>query len=178
MKNFEKIYEVVSIKQVITIREDLQRFVIKCPEDIVTLVRSEIADDDREIFLVASLNTKNQVNALHRCHVGSVNRSVVHAREVFKSAILNNATSVVVAHQHPSGDPEPSNEDIEMTNRLVEAGEIIGIIVMDHIIVAPETRDYTSFREEGYIHEKQELFNGFDQSEGQELDVEEDEMEF
>ncbi|MFJ7931625.1 RadC family protein [Peribacillus sp. NPDC096448] len=96
------------------------------------------------------LNTKNHVVGLHRAHVGSLNASVVHPRDVLKCAILNNAASLIVSHQHPSGDPTPSMEDIEVTRRLAEAGKIIGIEVLDHLIVS-HTGKYVSFKEKGYL---------------------------
>ncbi|ATP79342.1 TPA_asm: DNA repair protein RadC [Listeria monocytogenes] len=96
------------------------------------------------------LNTKNNVVAVHRCHVGSLNSSIVHPREVFKSAILNNVASVILAHQHPSGDIKPSMEDINVTKRLVEAGKLLGIEVLDHLIVNSDN-SFTSLKERGYI---------------------------
>ena len=89
---------------------------------------------------------KNHVIAVHRCHVGSLNSSIVHPREVFKSAILNNAASIIVAHQHSSGDTTPSMEDVNVTKRLVEAGRLLGIEVLDHLIVN-NTNKYTSLKE-------------------------------
>ncbi|RBW68093.1 JAB domain-containing protein [Bacillus taeanensis] len=96
------------------------------------------------------LNIKNRVVAVHRCHVGSLDASIVHAREVFKSAILNNSASIICAHQHPSQVTAPSSADIEVTKRLYEAGEIIGIQVLDHVIVNASA-DYTSLKEKGYL---------------------------
>jgi DNA repair protein RadC len=96
------------------------------------------------------LNTKNQVVGLHRAHVGSLNASIVHPREVMKCAILNNAASIIVSHQHPSGDPTPSREDIDITKRLAEAGRILGIEVLDHVIVT-HTGNHVSLKEKGYL---------------------------
>lgn len=96
------------------------------------------------------LNTKNQVVGLHKAHVGSLNASIVHPREVMKCAIFNNAASIIVSHQHPSGDPTPSKEDIEVTKRLAEAGEILGIEVLDHVIVS-HTGKHVSLKEKGYL---------------------------
>jgi len=96
------------------------------------------------------LNTKNNVVAVHRCHVGSLNSSIVHPREVFKSAILNNAASVIVAHQHPSDDITPSKEDINVTRRLVDAGKLLGIEVLDHLVVNNESK-FTSLKEKGHF---------------------------
>ncbi|HDR7314287.1 DNA repair protein RadC [Heyndrickxia sporothermodurans] len=122
---------------------------VRSPEDGYQLMKLFLADKDREHFIVASLDTKNQPVSINVCHIGSLNASIVHPREVMKSAILSNAASIIVGHNHPSGKAEPSREDIEVTKRLVEAGKIIGIDVIDHIIVGDET--YTSLKEKGYI---------------------------
>ena len=99
---------------------------------------SEIRTSDREQFVCLHLDARNRINALEVVSVGSLNASLVHPRELFKAAILNNAASVILAHNHPSGDTTPSREDIELTRRMVQAGEIMGIEVLDHIIVGPE----------------------------------------
>ena len=93
----------------------------------------------------ASLSAKQSIFA----NVGSLNASVVHPRETFKAAILNNAASIIVAHQHPSGDSSPSQEDIHVTKRLKDAGQIIGIEVLDHLIVG--RNQFTSLKEKGYV---------------------------
>lgn len=123
---------------------------ITSPEDAFCVAKRFIQDDDREVFLVILLNTKNRVIAVHRAHVGSINSSVVHPREIFKSAILNNATSLIVSHQHPSGDPHPSREDIEVTERLVEVGRIVGIQLLDHIIVGAG-EEFVSLKAQGVL---------------------------
>jgi DNA repair protein RadC len=102
------------------------------------------------VFFVMCLNTKNRVVAVHRCHVGGLNASIVMPREVFKSAILNNSASIIVSHQHPSQDVTPSREDVNVTKRLVEAGKILGIDVLDHLIVNANA-DYYSMKEKGEI---------------------------
>ena len=122
---------------------------VRSPEDGYELLKPFLADKDREHFIVVSLDTKNQPVSINVCHIGSLNASLVHPREVMKSAILSNAASILVGHNHPSGKPEQSKEDVEVTRRLVEAGKIIGIDVIDHIIVGDET--YTSLKEKGYI---------------------------
>lgn len=145
------IFEVVRIKQVIReLEEPFTTYTIRSPQDAKELAQAQIGDEDREVFLVMMLNTKNQVIALHRAHVGSLNASIVHPREVMKPAILNNAASIIVSHQHPSGNPSPSPEDIEVTKRLVEAGQILGIEVLDHVIVS-YTGKYVSLKEKGYM---------------------------
>src|SRR5436309_6117594 len=92
-----------------------EQYIVRSPEDGAKIASQFIGDDDREVFFVMCLNTKNRVVAVHRCHVGSLNASIVSPREVFKSAILNNSASIIVSHQHPSQNVEPSREDIEVT---------------------------------------------------------------
>ncbi|MDQ0271151.1 DNA repair protein RadC [Cytobacillus purgationiresistens] len=145
------IFEVVRIKQ--EIKETTAPFasyIIRSPQDAQELAASFIADEDREVFLVMMLNTKNMVIGLHKAHVGSLNSSIVHPREVMKCAILNNAASIIVSHQHPSGDPLPSREDLEVTKRLAEAGKVLGIEVLDHVIVS-HTGKHVSLKEKGYL---------------------------
>ena len=145
------IFEVVRIKQVIReVEEPFAAFTIRSPEDAKELAEAHIGDEDREVFLVMMLNTKNQVIGLHRAHVGSINASLVHPREVMKCAILNNAAAIIVSHQHPSGNPAPSQEDVEVTKRLAEAGKLIGIELLDHVIVS-YTGKYVSLKEKGYL---------------------------
>lgn len=98
------IYEIVRVKQIVA-ENQIENDIVRSPEDAADIARYFIGDDDREVFFVMCLNTKNRVVAVHRAHVGSINASIVHPREVFKTAIMNNAASLIVAHQHPSGDP-------------------------------------------------------------------------
>ncbi|QYJ14765.1 hypothetical protein Rxycam_00570 [Rubrobacter xylanophilus DSM 9941] len=111
------------------------RPVISSPADVDGLLRGRIANLDREHFVVVLLNTKNEVIEAPTVSVGTLSSSLVHPREVFKPAIRASAASVVLAHNHPSGRVEPSREDREVTRRMVEAGEIIGIEVLDHVIL-------------------------------------------
>lgn len=144
----EKVYEIVSIKQVVR-ESDFEITTVRSPEDAAHAIQKEIAYEDREVFFVVCLNTKNHVVALHRASIGSLNAAIIHPREVFKAAILNNAASIIVAHQHPSFDPTPSPEDIEVTKRLVEAGQILGIEVLDHLVIGGTK--YVSLKEKGYM---------------------------
>ncbi|MBT2724486.1 RadC family protein [Bacillus sp. ISL-46] len=144
----EKVYEIQRIKQVIQEVEGGEHYIVRSPEDGAKIASQFIGDDEREVFFVMCLNTKNRVVAVHRCHVGSLNASIVSPREVFKSAILNNCASIIVSHQHPSHNCNPSNEDIEVTKRLVEAGKILGIEVLDHLIVTADA-EYYSLKEKG-----------------------------
>lgn len=145
-RNLSQVSLVLFVFYVQVIVEPFTAFQIHNPEDARELATAQIANEDREVFLVMMLNTKNHVVGLHRAHVGSLNASVVHPRDVLKCAILNNAASLIVSHQHPSGDPTPSMEDIEVTKRLAEAGKIIGIEVLDHLIVS-HTGKYVSLRQ-------------------------------
>ncbi|MCM3478954.1 JAB domain-containing protein [Caldibacillus thermoamylovorans] len=122
---------------------------IRTPEDGYSLMKQILGDFDREAFIVISLDTKNQPTSINICHIGSLNASIVHPREVMKSVILSNGASFIVGHNHPSGNPTPSREDIEVTKRLVETGKIIGIDLLDHIIVGDNS--YVSLKEKGYL---------------------------
>lgn len=144
----EKVFEIVRLRQEV-VEKEIETDTIRSPQDAIELLKKEIGDEDREVFYVICLNTKNKIVGLHRCHIGSLNSSIVHPREVFKSAILNNASSIIVGHNHPSYQTKESKEDIEVTRRLVEAGKIIGIQVLDHIIVSPTGSN--SLKELGYI---------------------------
>ena len=99
-------------------------------------MKADLAGLDRECFTVILLNTRNGVVSKEVESVGSLDTSLVHPREVFKNAIRRNAASMVLVHNHPSGDPSPSDEDIDVTRRLVEAGRLLGIAVFDHVIVS------------------------------------------
>ena len=103
-----------------------------------------------ENFFILSLNTKNAVISFTNISKGALSSSVVHPREVFKPAILANAASIVCFHNHPSGDPTPSREDIKVTERLKEAGKLLGIEVLDHIVLGGPKRS-VSLKEEGYL---------------------------
>ena len=118
--------------------------VLKSPEDVVAEVRGQLKGKKKEHFLVLCLDTRNRLINWKPVSIGSLDTSIVHPREVFKEAVSSSAASVIFVHNHPSGDPEPSEEDIELTKRLVKAGEIIGIDVLDHIIVCD--KNYLSLK--------------------------------
>lgn len=122
---------------------------ITSPDDAANLVKSFLADSDRENFMVICLNTKNEPNAIHTVGVGTLNSSQIHPRELFKISILANSASIIVAHNHPSGDSTPSMEDIEITKRLIDAGKLLGIEILDHIIIGNGT--FVSFKQKGLI---------------------------
>lgn len=121
------------------------RPLIRSPQEVGTLVMEDMCYLDREHFRVILLNTKNQVLSVETVSIGSLNSSLVHPREVFKQAILRSAAAVILVHNHPSGDPSPSKEDIEITRRLEDAGRLIGIEVLDHIIIGDHI--FTSLKE-------------------------------
>ncbi|MFP3879904.1 MAG: RadC family protein [Dehalococcoidia bacterium] len=108
---------------------------LKSPEDVAAAVRNQLKGKKKEHFMVLCLDTRNRLISCRPVSIGSLDTSVVHPREVFKEAVSSSAASVIFVHNHPSGDPEPSKEDIELTRRLARAGEIMGIDVLDHIIV-------------------------------------------
>lgn len=145
----KKIVKVVSIQMVREKNLYYDNKRITSPEDAYRIMKDFIGSLDREVFVVACLNNKNEITNISIVHMGSLNQSLVHPREVFKTAILSNSASIICGHNHPSGDPTPSREDIEVTKRLEEAGQILGIDVLDHIIVGDER--YVSLKEKGYI---------------------------
>ncbi len=123
---------------------------ITSPEVAYELLKEFFCELDREQFMMVALDTKNQPVAINVCSVGSLNASIVHPREVFKVAILSNAASIIVAHNHPSGDVKPSAEDLNITKRLVECGKLMGISVVDHLIIGYNC--FISFKEENWMN--------------------------
>ncbi len=119
-------------------------------KDAAGIARTVIGNFDRECMISLMLDVKNRVNALHTISIGSLSSSIVHPREVFKAAILSNASGIILAHNHPSGELKPSQEDILLTRKLTLAGEILGIAVFDHIIVG-SGEGYFSFMENGLL---------------------------
>ena len=110
---------------------------------------SYFENHDREEFVIILLDVKNKMTAIHSVSVGSLSVSIVHPREVFKMAILGNASAILLCHNHPSGDSTPSPEDIDITKRLVAAGELLGIKILDHIIIGDD--NYKSFADLGLL---------------------------
>jgi DNA repair protein RadC len=120
---------------------------LKTPEDIAGLVQGRLKDKKKEYFLAILLDTRNQLIRAAEISVGSLDSSIVHPREVFKEAIAASAASVVFVHNHPSGDIEASEDDVALTKRLAQAGEIVGIDVLDHIIIGGKS--FTSLKRLG-----------------------------
>jgi DNA repair protein RadC len=125
------------------------RYVIRSPEDGANYVMNDMRFLSQEHFVCLYLNTKNQVLHKQTIFIGSLNASIVHPREVFREALKRSAASIICLHNHPSGDPAPSREDIEVTKRLVECGKMIGIDVLDHLIIGENK--FVSLKEKGYL---------------------------
>ncbi|MBA7621666.1 hypothetical protein ES703_29032 [subsurface metagenome] len=127
--------------------ESGDRPLVKTPDDVTGLVQGRLKGKKKEYFLALLLDTRNKLIRMAEISVGSLDGSIVHPREVFKEAISASAASVIFVHNHPSGDPEASEDDIELTKRLAEAGEIVGIDVLDHIIICD--KKYLSLKRQG-----------------------------
>jgi len=125
--------------------------VIKSPAEVYQAAKQLLAlhEEPEEHFCILCLNAKNKIVGVHTISIGSLTASIVHPREVFKAAMLNNASGIICLHNHPSGDPEPSEEDIGITKRLVEVGELMGIRVLDHVIIGEQ--EYLSMKERGLM---------------------------
>jgi DNA repair protein RadC len=126
---------------------------LKNPQEVSEHIRKILRkldrlDRNKEHFFLISLNTRSKVKFVELVSIGTVNSGLVHPREVFRRSILRGASSVIICHNHPSGDPEPSEEDISITRRLIEAGKIIGIELLDHVIIGSKS---VSLKEKGII---------------------------
>jgi DNA repair protein RadC len=145
----------VVFEKVVLVREKTGRYELpretKSPEEAYNAIKiiTNVQEEAQEVFGILLLNIKNKIVAVHEISRGALNSSLVHPREVFKPAVLHNAASIICFHNHPSGEPEPSREDIELTKLLVEAGKIMGIEVLDHIIVGEDR--YVSLKERGVM---------------------------
>lgn len=129
--------------------KDGRRPAITSPEDLAAIVQPQLAGLRHETFSVALLNTKNELLKIIPVSQGTLSGSLVHPRETFRAAIAEGCNSVILIHNHPSGDPEPSDDDIRITRSLVDAGRIIGIRVLDHLIIAKNS--YRSLKDTGII---------------------------
>lgn len=127
----------------------LDKVKINQPNTIADLFMDEMRYLQKEHFRIVLLDTKNQIIVTEEISVGTLNASIVHPRDVFKVAIKRNANSIILIHNHPSGDPTPSREDINITNRLADVGNLVGIKVLDHIIIGDNK--YISFKERRLI---------------------------
>ncbi|MBI4744930.1 MAG: DNA repair protein RadC [Actinobacteria bacterium] len=130
-------------------QKEKEKIVISSPEDAVNILIPDMIYLDKEYFKAIILNTKNEIIKICDISIGSLNSSIVHPRELFKMAMKHNGASVIVAHNHPSGNSTPSPEDINLTKRLSKAGEILGIELIDHIILGKG--NFVSLKEENLL---------------------------
>jgi DNA repair protein RadC len=145
------VIDVVRIKIVKERNLKVNKRKITGPEDVKDIVCDYLDGADREHLVVLAVDTKNNINNISTVSIGSLNSSVVHPREVFKTLIESNAASFIIAHNHPSTETKPSNQDIAITQRLVECGKMMGIELLDHVIVGDKESSFTSFKKEGII---------------------------
>ena len=130
-----KILAAVELGRRIALESKREKKKITSPLDVVDFFKADMRNLKREHFKITMLDTKNNILGVEEVSVGNLNSSIVHPREVFKQAIKRSSSSIILVHNHPSGDPTPSKEDINITKRLVECGDILGIRVLDHIII-------------------------------------------
>ena len=145
----EVVTEIVRVKQIVMERPIQYQDNIASTHEAGQFGATEIGDEAQEVVLVVILDTKNKINAIHRVFTGSLNTSVAHPREIFRSALLNNGARILVYHNHPSCNTEPSEADLIFTKRMEEAGSILGIDLLDHIIVSG--KEWLSLREYGIL---------------------------
>lgn len=144
-----QIIAAVELGKRISAQRGEEKVKIASPIDIVNILMEDMRYLKKEHFKVAILDTKNQIITIENISVGNLNSSIVHPREVFNAAIRRSGNSIILIHNHPSGDPTPSKEDINITNRLIESGNILGIKVLDHIVIGDNK--YISFKERNII---------------------------
>ena len=121
---------------------------ITCPADVTPIIQALTKEAAEERFIVVFLDARNRVTGSQIVSIGSLNASIVHPREVFRAAILHGAAAIILGHNHPSGDPTPSSDDMELTRRLVKSGELLGIEVLDHVIIGDTS---ISLKEKGLL---------------------------
>ena len=148
-KRTEKIYVVKEVVRRIMETPESAPLIVHGPEDAYRFLRPRLIHESKEHFVLVLMSTKNQIIAIPTISIGTLTASVVHPREVFEEAIKYHSASIILAHNHPSGDPSPSREDIAVTRRLVKAGEIMDIPVLDHIIVG--SHGFTSIKDKGMM---------------------------
>jgi DNA repair protein RadC len=122
---------------------------IKSPEDVIKEIRNNLKGKKKEHFMALFLDTRNHPIETRTISIGSLDSSIVHPRELFKEAISHSAASIILVHNHPSGDTEPSDEDVQLTKRLIEAGEVLGIEILDHIVISDNS--HLSMKSKGLI---------------------------
>ena len=144
-----RIISALELGRRVSVASEMQKFKISSPQDIGNVYMEELRYKKKEIFRVVLLNTKNVIIGSKDISEGSLNASIVHPREVFLEAIKKSANKMILMHNHPSGDPTPSSEDINITRRLISAGQIVGIEILDHVIIGDGS--FYSFKENGQI---------------------------
>ncbi len=148
-----KFRQIKAVYETLTVREEVANYLkagmrYTAPSQVYDTF-SFLMQETKENFITLHLDGKNRIMAMDLVSIGSLNQSIVHPREVFKTACLSNAAALILIHQHPTGDSSPSSEDIAITRRLKEAGEILGIRVLDHVIIG--SGEYLSFVERGLL---------------------------
>jgi DNA repair protein RadC len=148
-----KFRQIKAVYETLTVKEEITNYLktgnrFTSPSQVFETFRF-LMHETKEQFITLHLDGKNRIICMDLVSIGSLNQSIVHPREVFKTACISNAAAIICVHQHPTGDPTPSSEDISITRRLKEAGEIMGIKVLDHIIVGDG--EYLSFVERGLL---------------------------
>lgn len=144
-----QIIAAVELGKRIALATKANNYKIKSPDDVSNLLMDEMRYLKKEFFNIVLLNTKHELITVENISIGSLNASIVHPREVFVKAVKRSCSAIILVHNHPSGDPQPSKEDINITRRLVEAGKIIGIEVLDHVIIGDGI--YCSLKEKGIM---------------------------
>lgn len=144
--------QIKAVYEILVVREEVGNYLkpstrYTAPEQIFNTF-SFLQQETKEYFFVLHLDGKNRILAVDMCSTGSLNQSIVHPREVFKTALLSSAATIILLHNHPTGDTTPSSDDIAVTRRLIDAGELIGIKVLDHLIIGD---GYASFVDRGLI---------------------------
>ena len=147
--------EFIKMETTLAVREQAAGPLVTTPEQCAKFL-THVEKLAQEAFIVLTLNTKNRVLGTHLISIGTLNSSLVHPREVFRVAIMDSAAAMILAHNHPSGDPTPSAEDIKITKQLVGAGEVMGIKILDHVVLGSADQNETStpflsLRESGLV---------------------------
>jgi DNA repair protein RadC len=145
-KQIRAVYETLTVKETTTnyLKPNTRYTSASQVQDTFSFLRNET----KEYFIVAHLDGKNRIVAIDLSSIGSLNQSIVHPREIYKTALLSSAAAIICIHNHPTGDPSPSGEDLEVTRRLKEAGQLLGVKLLDHIIIGDY---YYSFAENGHL---------------------------
>ncbi|EPD54288.1 DNA repair protein RadC [Paenisporosarcina sp. HGH0030] len=139
----------VELGRRLSLQQTDEKFTVRSPKDAATFLMTDMTSLKQENFVCLFMNVKNQVIHKQTIFIGSLNASIVHPREIFREAVKRSAASIICAHNHPSGNPSPSPEDIEVTKRIQEAGHIMGIELLDHVIIGDH--QFISLKEKGYM---------------------------